>query len=215
MGFECQSAELLGSGFQPCGIVTTIEVRRNGQAGLGRGCADEVKDLLVAVEGFTGPVFGDFREEAMLDRIPLGSTGWIVGDSDSEVETIRELRLEFCFPSPAAATVTTTRVRENEQFARVGMLQTSLTLPPMTDSVSSEGGCVVRNTDDDRTTVGERLVDAVRDGDAERVGEKVMIIDGPGLAIPACAGVFKVADQFAFLGIDTDDGQATAAEALP
>ena len=42
-----------------------------------------------------------------------------------------------------------------------------------------------------------------------------MIIDEPRLAVPACAGVFKVADQFALLGIDTDDGQATAAEAFP
>lgn len=151
----------------------------------------------------------------MLDRIPLGSTGRIVSDGDRELEAIGELRLEFCFPSPAPATVATARVGENEQFARMGVLQTSLTLPPMTDSVSREGGCVVRNTDDDRTTVGKRLVDAIRDGDAECVGAKVMIIDEPGLAVPARAGVFEVADQFALLGVDTDDGQVTAAEALP
>ncbi len=152
--------------------MATIEISRNGQAGFGGSCTDEVEDLLVAVERFTGPVFGDFREEAMLDRIPLRSTGRIVSDGDSEVETIGELRLEFGFPGPAAATVTTARVRENEQFSRVGMLNTSLTLPPMTDSVRSEGGCVVRNTDDDRATVAERLVDAIRDGDAECVSER-------------------------------------------
>ena len=152
--------------------MATIEISRNGQAGFGGSCTDEVEDLLVAVERFTGPVFGDFREEAMLDRIPLRSTGRIVSDGDSEVETIGELRLEFGFPGPAAATVTTARVRENEQFSRVGMLNTSLTLPPMTDSVRSEGGCVVRNPDDDRATVGERLVDAIRDGDAECVSER-------------------------------------------
>src|ERR1022692_4835342 len=91
----------------------------------------------------------------------------------------------------------------------------SLTLPPVTNSMGSEGGCVMRNTYDDRTTIGKRLVDAIRDSDAECVGTKVMIVDGPGLVVPACAGVFKVADQFALFGIDTDDGQATAAEALP
>jgi len=215
VGFKFESAEFLGSGFYAGGIVATIEIGGNGQAGLGGSCADEVENLLVAVEGFTGPVFGDLREEAMLNRIPLRSTSRIVSDSDSEVETIGKLRLEFCFPSPAAATITTARVRENEQFARVRMLQTSLTLPPMTDSVRSEGGCVVRNADDNRPTVDERLVDAIRDGDAECVGAKVMIIDEPGLAVPTSAGVFEVADQFAFLGIDTDDGKATAAEALP
>ena len=138
-----------------------------------------------------------------------------MSDGDSEVETIGKLRLEFCFPSSAAATITTAGVSENEQFARVGMLQASLALPPVSDSVGSEGGRIVRNTDNDRTTIGKRLIDAIRDGDTECVGAKVMIIDEPGLAVPACAVVFKVADQFALLGIDADDGQVTAAEALP
>ena len=147
--------------------MATIEIGGNGQAGLGGSCPDEIEDLLVAVEGFTSPVFGDLGKETMLDRVPLRSTGRIMSDGDGEVETIGKLRLEFCFPSSAAATITAARVGENEQFAGVGMLQTSFTLPPMTDSVRSEGGCVVRNTDDDGTPVGERLIDAIRDGDAE------------------------------------------------
>ncbi len=194
------------SGIYTGGIVATIEIGGNGQAGLGGSCTDEIENLLVAVEGFTGPVFGDLREEAMFDRIPLGSARWIVSDGDGEVETIGKLRLEFCFPSSAAATITTAGVGENKQFARVGMLEASLALPPVTDSVGSEGGCVMRNTDNDRTTIGKRLVDAIRDGDTECVGTKVMIINEPGLAVPACAGVFKVADQFALFGVDADDG---------
>ena len=71
VGFEFKSTELLASGFYAGGIVATIEIGGNGQAGLGGSCADEVENLLVAVEGFTGPVFGDLREEAMLDGIPL------------------------------------------------------------------------------------------------------------------------------------------------
>ena len=33
---------------------------------------------MIAVERFAGPVFGDFREETVLDGIPLGSAGWLV-----------------------------------------------------------------------------------------------------------------------------------------
>jgi len=93
-------------------------------------------------------------------------------------------------------------------------LTQSLTLPPLSDGVSREGGCVVRDTNDNRTTVGERLVDTVGDGHAGRVGTEVVIMDGPGLAIPTGAGVFEVADQFALFSIDADDGQAAVAEAL-
>ena len=94
--------------------MATIEIGGNGQAGLGGSCADEVENLLIAVEGFTSPVFGDLREEAMLDRIPLGSASWIVSDGDREVETIGKLRLELCLPSSSAATVTTAGVGENK-----------------------------------------------------------------------------------------------------
>jgi hypothetical protein len=78
----------------------------------------------------------------------------------------------------------------------------------VSDGVSREGGGVVRDTNDNRTAVGERLVDTVGDGHADGVGTEVVIIDGPGLAIPTGAGVFEVADQFALFSIDADDGQA-------
>ena len=68
---EAQRLELFGRWFDTGRIVTTVEVSGDGQAGLGCGRANEIEDLLVAVQGFTGPVFGDLREEAMLDGIPL------------------------------------------------------------------------------------------------------------------------------------------------
>ena len=42
-----------------------------------------------------------------------------------------------------------------------------------------------------------------------------MIVDRHRRAIPLVAGVFEVADQFAFLTVDADDGKALALEACP
>ena len=52
--------------------------------GLSSGGANEAEVLLVAVERFTGPVFGDLREETMLDGVPFGSTRWVVGDGEGQ-----------------------------------------------------------------------------------------------------------------------------------
>src|SRR5207249_1402492 len=108
------------------------------QAGCRRGRTDKVKDLLVAIERFARPVFGDFGEEPMLDGIPLGSAGGVVSDGDIEMKAIGELRLQFGFPSPAAATIAAARVGKNEQLARMRILRKSFTLPPMGDGVSGE-----------------------------------------------------------------------------
>lgn len=143
----------------------------------------------------------------MFNRIPLGSAGGIVSDGELEVKGIGELGLDFGFPAAATTTVAAASVGENEKLTAVGVVKGSFTLPPVRDSVSGESGSVVRNTDDNGTAVGERLVDAVRDGNAQGIGAEVVIMNRPGGVIPASAVVFEVSDQFALLGIDADDGQ--------
>ena len=58
--FEFQSLKLVGSGFGASGVVTAIQISRNGQAGFRRGGTDKIEDLSIAIEGFAGPVLGDF-----------------------------------------------------------------------------------------------------------------------------------------------------------
>lgn len=120
MRFKSEPVELLGSGFDARGIVTAIEVGGYGQAGFGGRGSDEVEDFLVAVERFTRPVFRDFREETVLNGVPLGSAGGVVSDRDVEGEAVGELGLQLRFPSAAAATIATTRVGENQQLAGTG-----------------------------------------------------------------------------------------------
>jgi len=104
-------------GFCAGGIVTSIQVSRDGQTSFrGRG-TDEVEDLLITIEGFTSPVFGNFGEESMLNGIPFGSASGIVSDRDSEVKAVGELRLEFGFPSPPPTAVAAASVGQNQQLA--------------------------------------------------------------------------------------------------
>ena len=167
--------------------MTSIQISGYGQAGFRRRGANEVKNLLIGVERFATPVFRDFGEEAMLDRIPLGSTGGIVSDGDIEVERIGELGLEFGFPCAAPAAVAASSIGQDEQLARVSVLKGAFTQPPVSDGVSGECGSIVRDAYDNGTAIQERLIDAVGNGNADGVRAKVVIEDRPGVSIPAGA----------------------------
>ena len=71
MRLQSKCLELLGLWFGASGIVATIEVSGDGQAGFGFGRADEVQDLLIAVEWFASPVLGDLGEETVLNGFHL------------------------------------------------------------------------------------------------------------------------------------------------
>jgi len=64
----------------------------------------------------------------------------------------------------------------------------------------------MRNAHHDRSSIGEQIIDAVRDGDARGVGAEIVVVDHAGRQIPARAGILEVADQFAFFGVDANDG---------
>ena len=123
---------------------------------------------------------------------------------------IGQLRLELRFPSAATIAVTAAGIAEDEELSGAGIAERSLWAPPMRDSVSGEGGSVMGHADHNGASISEQIIDAVRDGDARGVGAEVMIVDQAGRQIPTCTGIFEIADQFAFFGIDADDGETTA-----
>jgi len=71
---------------------------------------------------------------------------------------------------------------------------------------AAKADVVVRDADRDRPSIGEQIIDAVRDGDAGGVGAEVVVVDESGRQIPARARILEAADQFALLGVDADDG---------
>ena len=83
----------------------------------------------------------------------------------------------------------------------------AVALPPTGDRVGGEGCRVMRDAYEDRASVGEQVIDAVRDRDADGIGTEIVIIDAHGRSVPLDAIVFEIADQFSFFGIDADDGK--------
>ena len=81
--------------------------------------------------------------------------------------------------------------------------------------MGGEGRRIVRDADADSAAVVRRVVNAVGDADAAGVGAEVVIVHPNRRAIPFGAGVLEVADQFAFLAVDADDGKALTLEASP
>ena len=79
----------------------------------------------------------------MLDGVPFGSPGWIVGYGDREGERVGQLRLEFGLPGVAAIAVAAAGIGQNENLARAGVAPGTFLEPPVGDGVSGEGGSVV------------------------------------------------------------------------
>jgi len=57
------------------GIAVGVDVAGDGEAGVGRGGADQLDDDLMADERLAAPVLGDVGEQAMLDPVPFAGAG--------------------------------------------------------------------------------------------------------------------------------------------
>jgi hypothetical protein len=55
------------------------------------------------------------------------------------------------------------------------------------------------DTDRNGASIGEQIINAVRDGDAGGVGAEVVIVDQAGRQVPAGTGGFEMADEFALV----------------
>lgn len=194
------------------GVVAAIEVRGDGKAGFCFGGSSIVENLLIGVQRFTSPVPRELRKETMFDGVPLGSAGRIVGDGDGQGERVGQLGLQLSFPGVTTIAVAAASVGQDEDLARGGMALGTFLPPPMGDGMGGESGSVVRNTNDEGAAILGDVVDAIGDGDADGVGTEVVVKNATGAAFPTEASIFEVADQFALLGIDADDGQVTALE---
>jgi hypothetical protein len=127
---------------------------------------------------------------------------------------IGQLRLELGFPGAATTAVTAAGIAEDEELSGAWITEQSLLAPPMSDGVSGEGRCVMGDADYDGASIGEQIIDAVRDGDARGIGAEVVIVDQAGRQIPTRPGIFEIADQFTFFGIDANDGETAALKSV-
>ena|ERR1035438_1163215 len=103
----------LGSG----GVGLRDEISADGKSGCGFGGSDEFENLVDIGERFAYPVLADLAEQTMFDGIPLGSARGIVADRNGEAERSAECILNRFPPGAASRTVTSSAIRQDEQFA--------------------------------------------------------------------------------------------------
>jgi hypothetical protein len=72
----------------------------------------------------------------------------------------------------------------------------------------------MRDADHDGASIGEQIVDAIRYGDAGGIGAEIVIVDQARGQVPARSSILEIADQFALLGIDANDGETAALESV-
>ena len=87
--------EIILGGLGASWVVGGIQACGHFQAGLGCGGADKLQGFLITVQRLGFPVSADLAEQAMLDGIPFGSAGWVVGDGDAQSQAIAQLPLKF------------------------------------------------------------------------------------------------------------------------
>jgi len=73
---------------------------------------------------------------------------------------------------------------------------------------------IVGNPDHERPAIFPDIVNSVRNGDPDRIGAEVMIIDATGNQFPTPAGIFEITDELAFFAVQANDGQMTALEVV-
>ena len=100
--------------FDTTRIAVAIEIGRDSKPGVGAGGAKIVEDFLVRIQRFARPVSRNLGKQSMLDGIPLGSAGGIVGYGYGQGKGIGQLRLQFRFPGVTTATVAATGIGQNE-----------------------------------------------------------------------------------------------------
>src|SRR3954471_15309997 len=94
-----------------------------------------------------------------------------------EPKPVAELALQFGFPGPGTAAVAAAGVGQDQQLATAMVAIAAVALPPTGDGVGGEGGRVVRDAHEDRASVGEQIIDAIGDCDADGIGTEIVVID--------------------------------------
>ncbi len=131
------------------------------------------------------------------------------------VRNFEDLVISGKLPNPVERTLLTTGILA---AAFDSMSQGGAQIPTPHLEIRYRGGesrSVMGDAYRHRSSIGKQVVDAVRDGDTGGVGTEVVIVDQAGRKIPTRAGIFEVPDEFAFLGVDTNNGQTPTLEALP
>ena len=127
-------------------------------------------------------------------------------DGERESEAISQLRLDFGFPSATAIAIAAAAVGEDEELVGMQIAPCPLLFPPSGNAMGGEGGRIVRDTDEDGTAIGEKIIDAIRSDHAAGEGTKIVVVDLLSASSPFLTRVFEITNLLLLLRIDADNG---------
>jgi len=130
---------------------------------------------------------------------------------NGDAKSIAKLSLETGTPDAGTRTVTSARVGQDEETFGMWVVLSTFELPPLHKTVNYERRGFPRGADNDKPTVGYRIVEAVRNRDTNCIRPEIMVQRLQGLLFPGDTGVFEVfAGQRNSVGVDFVGGQLAA-----
>ncbi len=142
-------------------------------------------------------------EQAMRNGIPLGGPGRIMRHGNGQIEFVGQL-LQAEFPQPTPIAIGSTAIRLNQQFLLAGIVVLSTVQPPGTNRRHRKRRGLVRPAHDHIAFIPGHVIDAIRNGFAQRILRKVRFKNVEGRLPPGPPGIFEETDQFFFLRIYAD-----------
>ena len=197
MPTEADTGQLLVLHGDALGIRPFVDLRAHAESGFGGRGSDEADDRGQTHQGLAAPVHGDMRKQAMLDLVPLGSSGWKVRDANDELRPVREL-LKLGFPRARSARVAAAPVGRNEQFVYVRIGPATHPPPPLPYGLDRERGRVVVNADVDPSQVFADVVHAIGNRFAQISVQEIVNPNGRWLPLrlPFASTVLEITDKF-------------------
>lgn len=177
-----------------------IQIGATPQSSFCFRCPNMFQDRFVIHQRLSSPVLADGAKRTVLNPIPFGGTGWVMGHDNRQSRFIREL-LQFPFPQPTPAAVSAAAVGLDQQLGLLRVGRLAFLVPPSANDVDRKGRCFVRSSDAHESEVTCHIIDSIGYRFANRIRQKICGQHRQRLLPPGAARIFEIANQLFLLRI--------------
>ena len=160
--------------FHPGGVISAVEIRAASESRFGAGGPDEFQNGLITHQGRALPIPADQTEHAMLDQIPLGSSGRIMVYGNDDPKLVCQL-LKSDLPPPPSAIVGTATVCLDEEAVGLWIAASPLRNPPTAKRGVCELMRIMGSANHDITAIVTDVIDSIRNGAPLRPAWEIMV----------------------------------------
>ena len=195
----------------PHGSISLVHLvhnfRDHFQASGRDGAASSLASVFHGQERMSVPRFRYLGEEAVLDRVELGTVWRIVHDKDTHADTAGKVD-KVLLDNVMSARVGSAAVAEHREKVGVGVERFQMPVPNPLDVAAHELGGVVVCSNGEVTRVVGDVVDAVGDNRPGGEGREVMVEGLRGRRAVDLPRALEVSNHLLLLGVYADDGYA-------